>query len=75
VDILASRANGLLPVGVFWGYGSKSELQDADPGKILERPEQLAELVPVREGEGNRQGFRQHTQNRPSFHFHVRQVI
>ena len=50
VDILAARANALLPVGVLWGYGSRKELQDAGPGKILERPEQLMELVPVREG-------------------------
>jgi phosphoglycolate phosphatase len=49
VDILAARAIGLVSVGVLWGYGSRKELQDAGPGKILERPDQLMELVPVRE--------------------------
>jgi phosphoglycolate phosphatase len=49
VDLLAARANGLVSVGVLWGYGSRKELQDAGPGKILERPDQLMELVPVRE--------------------------
>ncbi|MFA5332508.1 MAG: HAD hydrolase-like protein [Methanoregula sp.] len=45
IDILAARANGLASVGVLWGYGSKSELQDAGPGKIIERPDQLPDLV------------------------------
>jgi len=31
VDILAARANGLLPVGVLRGYGSREELREAGP--------------------------------------------
>jgi phosphoglycolate phosphatase len=45
VDILAARANGLSSVGVLWGYGSMNELREAGPEKILELPEQLADLV------------------------------
>lgn len=45
VDILAAQANGIGSVGVLWGYGSREELEDAGPGKILERPEQIRELV------------------------------
>lgn len=44
MDILAARANGLLSAGVLWGYGSKNELLDAVPGKLLELPEQIVEL-------------------------------
>jgi phosphoglycolate phosphatase len=50
VDILAARTNGLSSVGVLWGYGSKTELQEAAPERLLERPEQLADLAGVREG-------------------------
>ncbi|MDD1701740.1 MAG: HAD hydrolase-like protein [Methanoregula sp.] len=45
VDILAARANGLASVGVLWGYGSKKELQEAAPEKILETPEHIKDLV------------------------------
>lgn len=52
VDILAARENGLASVGVLWGYGSREELQDAGPGKILERPEEIAGLAGTPAGRG-----------------------
>jgi len=50
VDIFAARSNGLGSVGVLWGYGSEQELQEAFPEKLLERPDQLVDLVSVRNG-------------------------
>jgi phosphoglycolate phosphatase len=49
VDIHAARANGIGSVGVLWGHGSKKELQEAFPDKLLERPEQLKDLIGVHE--------------------------
>jgi phosphoglycolate phosphatase len=45
VDILAARAIGIRSVGVIWGYGSKRELEEAFPDKLLETPEQLKDLI------------------------------
>jgi len=50
VDIHAARANGIASVGVLWGHGSKRELQEAFPDKLLKRPEQLQDLVSIHEG-------------------------
>ncbi|HET6472808.1 MAG TPA: HAD hydrolase-like protein [Pseudomonadales bacterium] len=44
-DIDAARVNGLDSVGVLWGHGSRDELQSAGAGRLLERPDQLLELV------------------------------
>ena len=49
-DIHAARANGIGSVGVLWGHGSKKELQDAFPNRLLKRPEQLKDLVSIHEG-------------------------
>jgi phosphoglycolate phosphatase len=45
VDIHAARDNGLLSVGVLWGYGSREELVGAHPDKLVESPSGLLTLV------------------------------
>ena len=45
VDISAARANGLLSVGVLWGYGSESELTAAGADLLLAEPTQLSQLA------------------------------
>lgn len=51
VDINAAHINGIGSVGVLWGHGSLRELQEAFPDKLLERPEQLKDLIRIHEGE------------------------
>jgi phosphoglycolate phosphatase len=45
VDITAARSNGLCSVGVLWGHGSKQELDDAAPDRVIEAPHQLKDLL------------------------------
>jgi phosphoglycolate phosphatase len=45
VDIAAARSNGLRSVGVLWGHGSKQELEDAAPDRVVEVPHQLKDLL------------------------------
>jgi len=45
VDIVAARSNGLRSVGVLWGHGSKQELEDAAPDRVIEVPHQMTDLV------------------------------
>jgi phosphoglycolate phosphatase len=42
-DIEAAHANGLLGVGVLWGYGSRAELEAAGADTLVESMEQLCE--------------------------------
>ncbi len=44
-DIIGARRNGIGSVGVAYGYGSRAELTAAGADKIVERPEQLADLI------------------------------
>jgi phosphoglycolate phosphatase len=44
VDISAAKGNNIASVGVLWGFGSRSELQKAQPDHLLERPEDLLAL-------------------------------
>jgi phosphoglycolate phosphatase len=44
-DVLGARANGLFPVGVLWGYGSREELVLAGAGAICEEPRMLIEMI------------------------------
>jgi phosphoglycolate phosphatase len=44
-DVLGARANGVLPIGVVWGYGSRAELEDAGARWIVESPAAVADLV------------------------------
>jgi phosphoglycolate phosphatase len=41
-DIEAARANGVLSVGVLWGYGSRAELVDARADDLCPSPGDLA---------------------------------
>jgi phosphoglycolate phosphatase len=45
VDITAARGNGLRSVGVLWGHGSKQELEDAVPDRVMAVPDELRELA------------------------------
>jgi phosphoglycolate phosphatase len=45
VDVLAARANGLRSVAVLWGYGTREELESAQPELILEFPQELTRLA------------------------------
>jgi phosphoglycolate phosphatase len=40
-DILGARVNGLFPVGVLWGYGSREELVLAGAGALCDEPAAL----------------------------------
>jgi len=42
-DIEAAHANGLVGVGVLWGYGSRAELEAAGADVLVESMEQLCE--------------------------------
>ncbi len=49
-DILGAKANGVLPVGVTWGYGSREELLSAGATVICESPATLATALSSRPG-------------------------
>jgi phosphoglycolate phosphatase len=49
-DIDAAHANGLVGVGVLWGYGSKAELEAARSDALVESMEQLCEWADRAEG-------------------------
>jgi phosphoglycolate phosphatase len=44
VDISAAKSNGIASVGVMWGFGSRMELQEAQPDHLLETPKDLLTL-------------------------------
>lgn len=44
-DIHGAIHNRVYPVGVLWGYGSKSELQDAGARQLLEKPVDILTLL------------------------------
>jgi phosphoglycolate phosphatase len=44
-DVAGALANGLYPVGVLWGYGSRRELQGAGAADLLRSPGELAGLA------------------------------
>lgn len=51
-DMIGARANGILPVGVTWGYGSRGELLESGAARLLDSPGELADLnagEPVRD--------------------------
>ena len=41
-DIKGALANGVQPIGVLWGYGSRKELTEAGAAVLCETPESLA---------------------------------
>ena len=44
-DMIAARANSLLPIGVLWGYGSEQELSAAGAHSLCASLEQLESLL------------------------------
>ena len=44
-DAVGARCNGIEAIGVLWGFGSREELQAAGVSRLLERPEQLGDLM------------------------------
>lgn len=44
-DAIGALANGLTPVGVLWGYGSREELMSAGVTRLCDRPAELAALA------------------------------
>lgn len=45
VDIDAARKNNVAAVGVVWGFGDRTELENAGPDHIVESPQELLELL------------------------------
>ena len=46
VDMIAAHRNGLRAAGVLWGYGSRAELANEAPLRLLESPGELPQLGP-----------------------------
>lgn len=44
-DISGGRHNGIRTIAVTWGYGSRAELEAAEPDAIIDRPNQLADAA------------------------------
>ena len=44
-DVIGAKSNGILCIGVLWGYGSKDELTDAGAASLCEAPGDLADHV------------------------------
>jgi phosphoglycolate phosphatase len=44
-DITGGREHGLHTIAVTWGYGSRAELEASEPDAIIDRPDQLPDVV------------------------------
>lgn len=44
-DMIGAKANGVVSIGVSWGYGSKQELLEAVAKQICDDPASLLELI------------------------------
>lgn len=44
-DVEAAKKAGIRVIGVSWGYNSKEALQRAKPDHIVEKPEELSEII------------------------------
>lgn len=44
-DIIGAYENGIDSIGVLWGYGSRSELEEAGATMIVETPAELGRLI------------------------------
>ena len=44
-DVIGALANGVRPIGVLWGYGTREELANAGATVLCERPSQVAEVL------------------------------
>lgn len=43
-DVVGAKANGVRPIGVLWGYGTRDELLAAGASMLCERPEGLGQI-------------------------------
>jgi phosphoglycolate phosphatase len=55
-DITAARASGVLAVGALWGYGSRSELEEAGADHLAESPKSVSDLVAAWQEHGGVKG-------------------
>jgi len=44
-DVVGAKANGVRPIGVLWGYGSREELTAAGATLLCERPDQMSRIA------------------------------
>jgi phosphoglycolate phosphatase len=44
-DVIAAHQNGLLAIGVLWGYGTRSELMECGADTLVELPTQLTDAI------------------------------
>jgi phosphoglycolate phosphatase len=44
-DAIGASANGITPVGVLWGYGSREELETAGVTRLLQQPADMAAII------------------------------
>ncbi|MDE1866773.1 MAG: HAD hydrolase-like protein, partial [Thaumarchaeota archaeon] len=44
-DVEAAKKAGIRVIGVAWGYNTKAALQKANPDYIVEKPEELQEII------------------------------
>jgi phosphoglycolate phosphatase len=44
-DIEGAVANGVLGIGVLWGFGHREELEEAGAHAVIEHPDHLAALI------------------------------
>ncbi len=44
-DIAGAHANGIRAIGVLWGYGTRDELESAGADRLIETPQELAEMA------------------------------
>ncbi|HTV71862.1 MAG TPA: HAD hydrolase-like protein [Rhizobiaceae bacterium] len=44
-DVVGAQKNGMKAIGVLWGFGDRTELENAGAAAIAERPDALAGLV------------------------------
>lgn len=49
-DVLGAVTTHVYPVGVLWGFGTRSELVEAGARQLCERPEELPAAVGISEG-------------------------
>jgi len=45
IDIETARNSGCYPLGVSWGFRSRAALQSAGAARIIDRPEELLEMI------------------------------
>jgi phosphoglycolate phosphatase len=44
-DVLGARNNGVLAIGVLWGYGTEAELRQAGADYLCASPRELPDLL------------------------------